>query len=188
MSAAMPTAREQRERPYTLAHRASLEAKAAPPRDLLGWFIARWRAELPERLHGAGVWRDQRRPSDPEEFSPVGGSLLGAPRVADPFRAYLEADPERELEPASITDAGVTAETRAYRFPLRAALARVAGRGPNEAPFPFMARALFRTACMDGDWDAACASLGIILPVRRAYIEAALRRLWSAYRDEPPVS
>lgn len=48
-----------------------------------------------------------------------------------------------------------------------------------------MARALFRTALRDGDWDSAAASLGIIEPVRRLYIEAALWHIWRLYQIEP---
>jgi hypothetical protein len=50
-----------------------------------------------------------------------------------------------------------------------------------------MARTLYRTAVMDGDWDAACASMGIVEPVRRVYIEEALYRLWRRFRIEPPA-
>jgi hypothetical protein len=50
-----------------------------------------------------------------------------------------------------------------------------------------MARVLFRTALRDGDWDGACASLGIIEPVRRIYIETALHRLYDRFYEEPPV-
>jgi hypothetical protein len=40
---------------------------------------------------------------------------------------------------------------------------------------------------MDGDWDAACRSMGICEPVRRFYIEEALRRLWGRFETEPPA-
>ena len=75
-----------------------------------------------------------------------------------------------------------------YRTPMRAALARLAGRGHPTEPYPFMARCLYRTALNDGDWDYACATLGIIEPVRRPYIEAALHRLYERYHEEPPVN
>jgi hypothetical protein len=54
-------------------------------------------------------------------------------------------------------------------------------------PYVFMARCLYRTALNDGDWDYACASLGIIEPVRRPYIEAALHRLYERFHEEPPT-
>jgi len=66
-------------------------------------------------------------------------------------------------------------------------LATLAGRGKDTDDYPFMARTLYRTALRDGDWDGACASMGICEPVRRVYIEEALRRLWSKYSIEPPA-
>jgi hypothetical protein len=71
---------------------------------------------------------------------------------------------------------------------MRAALARLAGRGADHEPYPFMARCLYRTALRDGDWDGACASLGIIEPVRRPYLEAALHRLYERFHEEPPTN
>jgi hypothetical protein len=50
-----------------------------------------------------------------------------------------------------------------------------------------MARVLFRTALRDGDYDGACASMGICEPVRRIYINEALRRLWTKYEIGPPA-
>lgn len=179
-------ARDRLARPYAIDHAASLRRRMAKPRDLLGWFLVGFRSEIPEHIHATGLWRDAKRRGDGEGYEPVGGSLIGTPRTADAFRAYLEGDPLDETELARLTDAGVTVADPAYRFPMRAALARLAGRGPDHDPFPFMARALFRTACMDGDWNAACRSLGIVEPVRRVYVMVALERLWDRYLDEPP--
>jgi hypothetical protein len=181
------SARDLLARPYAIENDASLRRRMAKPKDLLGWFVAGFRAEIPEQLHTAGVWRDEKRRSDPKDYAPTGGSLIGTPRVADPFRAYLEADPLDETELARLTTDGITIADQAYRFPIRAALASLAGHGPDTAPYPFMARALFRTACMDGDWNAACRSLDMIEPIRWFYISCALERLWDRYRDEPPV-
>lgn len=180
-------ARERLARPYALDHAASIRRRAAKPRDLLGWFLAGFRAEVPEQIHQSGVWADARRRGDVEGYVAGGGSLIGSPATFDPFRAYLEGEPLHETELARLTEGGTTVADPAYRFPMRAALARLAGRGPATDPYPFMARALFRTACMDGDWDAACRSLGIIEPVRRPYVLAALERLWERYDDEPPA-
>lgn len=182
-----PSPRELRARPFSVENGASLRRKAAKPKDLLGWFLAGFRAEIPEHLHAAGVWRDEKRRSDAGDYDPVGGSLIGTPRASDPFRAYLESDPLDETELARLTDAGVTVVDQAYRFPMRAALARLAGRGANHEPYPFMARMLFRTACMDGNWDEACRTLSVIEPVRRPYLMFALERLWERYLEEPPA-
>lgn len=181
----MSVARERLERPYSPENRASIRRKAIKPKDLLGWFLVGFRAEIPERLHASGVWRDYVRQD--EDRRGEGGSLLGTPRTADAFRAYLEDDPEDATEMARLTDAGVTVVDAAYRMPMRAAMQRLAGRGKATDPYPFMARALFRTASMDGDWDAACQSMGIVQPVRWPYILCALERLWDRYLDEPPA-
>lgn len=173
---------EARERPYAAAHAGSVAKRAAPPRDLLRWFLEGFREELPEQMHQHDVWRDRRKRGDPDDYQPVGGSLLGSPREAEPFRAFIESDPFA-LEIAEYEGHKDTRPN--YARPMRAALARLAGRGADQDPYPFMARALYRTALRDGDWDAACASLGIIEPVRRFYIEAALHRLWSRYTLEP---
>lgn len=172
----------ERERPYAAAHESSVRRRMAPPRDLLRWFLEGFRAELPEQMHQHDVWRDRRKPGDPEAYQPVGGSLLGSPREAEPFRAFIESEPFA-LEVAEFEGHKDTHPN--YARPMRAAMARLAGRGSDTDPYPFMARALYRTALRDGDWDGACASLGIIEPVRRFYIEAALHRLWTRYSLEP---
>lgn len=173
-----------RDRPYATAHAASLSRKASPPRDLLGWFLAGFREEMPDRIHQQDVWRDRRKPGDPDAYQPVGGSVLGAPRENEGFRQLIEDGPYvtefAEYE-------GHADQRPHYARPMRAAIARLAGRGSDQEPYPFMARALYRTALRDGDWDGACASLGIIEPVRRIYIDAALYRLWTRYAEEPPT-
>jgi hypothetical protein len=177
--------REDRERPYRAEHDRSVRDKARPPQGLnrlLAWFLAAFREEVPDRLHQPDVWRDRPKRGDLPGYRPVGGSLLGSPRDAEPFRVFIEDGPFA-LEHAEYE--GQEDRTPHYARPMRAALARLAGRGRDDEPFPFMARALYRTALRDGDWDGACASLGIIEPVRRLYIEAALHRLWSRYETEP---
>lgn len=153
----------------------------APPKDLLGWFVGEFRAEMPDQLHGPGVWREH---VTTDHRHSGGGSLLGAPRYADAFRRFIEDGPFA-LETAEYE--GQRDLNRHYAFPVRAAIAMLAGRGRARDPYPFMARALYRTALLDGDWNAACASMGITEPVRRVYIEAALGRLWERYNIEPPA-
>lgn len=174
----------ERDRPHRQAHDASVRAKAAPPRNLLAWFLEAFRAELPERIHQHDVWRDRRKPGDPDAYRPVGGSVLGSPRDAEPFRQFIEDSPFA-VELAEYE--GHDDLRPHYARPMRAALARLAGRGRDDEPYPFMARALYRTALRDGDWDGACASLGIVGPVRRFYIESALHKLWTRYSVEPPT-
>lgn len=181
-----------RDAPYQAEHAGSLARKARPPRDLLGWFMDAFRAEVPAAMHGGHVfvgtpdrpgretlWSSQSRPAEL-----VGGSVLGAPQYADTFRRFVEDGPFA-VEVAEYE--GHRDPVAHYVFPLRAAIATLAGRGPDTDPFPFMARTLFRTGLRDGDWDSACASMGIIAPVRRIYIHDALGRVWARFAIEPPA-
>lgn len=173
--------------PFHAANQASIERKLHKPKDLLGWFVGGMHSEVPERIHSRGLWHDGRQRTDPEEYEPVGGSALGTLAANGQFRALTEGDPFLETELAMLTDGGVGVGETAYRFPMRAALKRLAGRGAQTHPYPFMARTLYRVSTHDGDWDAACRSMGINPePVRWPYIVAALERLWLAYDDEPP--
>jgi hypothetical protein len=166
------------------AHQSSVRRQMARPAGfdrLLRWFLEGFRAEMPEDIHSGGVWRDAPH-HDAEGYQPVGGSLIGTPRAAEPFRQLIEDGPygTERAEYEGHLDQGTH-----YARPMRAALARLGGRGPKSDVYPFMAIALYRTALRDGDWDSACASLGIIEPVRRPYIEAALHRLYARYDIEP---
>lgn len=178
--------RYNRDTPYEVDNARSKRAKMARPKDLLAWFLTGFREELPDRLHTRGVWRDRVSEGEAKAgITPVGGSLMGSPRMSDPFRAYLEGSPKA----TQVAEYEGHKDIRShYRTPMRAALARLSGRGSNTDPYPFMARALFRTALRDGDWDTALASLGIIEPVRRPYLDAALHRLYERYHEEPPVN
>ena len=171
------------DRPYAAQHQASMGRKAVVPKNLIAWFLCEYRAETPEDIHSPGLWRD--RVSQGEErngIRPVGGSLLGSPRYEDLFRRMVEESPF-QLELASYD--GQRDRVPHYAFPIRAALARLAGKGRPYEERPFMARVLHRTALRDGDWQGACASLGIPEPVRRIYVEAALGHLWRLYQVEP---
>jgi len=181
-----------RSEPYHAEHAGSLARKALPPRDLLGWFMEAFRAELPVETEGHGVFVGQpdrpgrktlwARDSKPAEL--VGGSVLGSPNALGDFRRFIEDGPFA-TEYAEYE--GHKDQVAHYRLPLRAAIATLAGRGRDTDPYPFMARVLYRTALRDGDWDGACASMGITEPVRKVYIEVALQRLWDRYEVEPPA-
>lgn len=194
-------ARELLDRPFAPAHEASIARQLAQPKGyeaLLRWFLEGFRAEVPDALHERGVFvgRPPRHGEGLASIDPTtgsvassaadltGGSLIGSPRVADSFRSLLEDSPFA-TEVAEYE--GHRSPFGHYRRPMRAALAELAGRGADEEPYPFMARTLYRTAVMDGDWDAACASMGIIEPVRQVYVSEALYRLWRRYRIEPPA-
>lgn len=170
--------------PYAAEASARKARLMAPPKDLLGWFIKAYREEMPERMHAAGLWRDTVNAGERRnDIKPVGGSLIGTPRADEGFRRLLEESP-------FITEVaeyeGHKDTSNHYAFPMRAALARLAGREPVTGQHGFMAAALITTARLDGDWDRALSSLGVNPPaVRRVYIELALRKLYDRYEPEP---
>lgn len=182
----MRTHGRQRGLPYAADHARSIAGRARPPRDLLAWLLRSFREELPEELHAGGLWRDRVSADERRVgIEPVGGSLIGTPRTAELFRRYIEESPFT-TEVAEYD--GHKDQANHYAFPLRAALARLAGRGRDDEPYPFMARALHLTAIWGGDWDGALAALGVNPPaVRRPYLERALHQLWDRYEVEPVI-
>lgn len=180
--------------PYVNDHARSKRQKMARPKDLVQWFLVGFREEMPDDIHSHQVWRDY---VPDQHLSSGGGSLLGTPRWSDPFRRFIEDDPfgveASEYE-------GHKSLGNHYRTPMRAALARLAGRGTTE-PSYFLSRLLWATACNDGDWNAAASHLvaykrvaGAVVvdedaskAMRRTVIEAALHRLYDRYHEEPPV-
>ncbi len=179
--------------PYASDHARSLSAKAAKPKNLLAWFLDGYRAEMPTEIHSGPVWVGR-----PEQKGiavrhgegyvgakeTAGGSLLGAPGYEAAFRSFLE-DAETVTEIPEYE--GHKQRDEAYRFPMRAAIYRLAGRGNWSDPYPFMACFLHRTACRDGDFLAAGRSMGIAEPVIEFYLESALNKLWQRYEVEPPA-
>ena len=164
---------------HAAEHEASLRRamdSGRPPRGLVHlvrWYALGWDAEMPDELHGSGVWigRQQVNPDGtprwPRELT--GGSALGSPNFADGFRRLLENSPY-ETDPDGY-----------YLRPMRAAIARLAGRsdGTNSS---FMARYLFAVACADFDWAGVSSRIGIPPQVAPIYTQTALERLWVRYR------
>lgn len=177
---------------YQPEHNASVARRMKQPHNLLGWFLEAFREEMPDATEGHDVFvgqpdkpgRETLWARDTKVAELSGGSLLGSPRQVDAFRRFIEDGPFQK-ERAEYE--GHADPVLHYKFPLRAALAELAGRGRDTDPYPFMARTLYRTALRDGDWDGACASMGICEPVRWVYIQVALERLWNRYRIEPPA-
>lgn len=176
-----PAARLSLEQPHLADHARSVAvvaSKAAPRglHQLLTWFLREWANEVPSRIHKGEVWRDYVGLT--EDRTGQGGSLLGTPQYAEAFRRYIEGSPF-ETDPDN-----------RYARPIHAAIARICGRqgheGPTSklAPYPFMARFLFRLA-MTGDLAQAGTSMGIPVQVQPVYAEQALYRLWRGYAVGP---
>lgn len=198
--------RELLARPYAGEHGESLRRRMAPPRGLGGllvWYLEGFRAEMPEAIHVAGVWRSRMAPLDrngtPVEQIPgehLGGSLLGSPRLADPFRSFVEGSPFA-TEASELEGHQSREGDEHYRTPMRAAIARLNGRhfcSPLERRSrdhscpegSIFARLVFRIAARDGDWESA--GLEFVQPALvRFVVQEALFRLWRAYDDVPPA-
>lgn len=141
----MPRRHDRRayiDRPFLDDHLASERDRRAEPRGFGGylrWFLEGFWAETPERVHVAGVWfgrpaRVDAKTGEPVERIPVelvGGSQLGAPRQAEPFRQLIENSPRQVAGDA--TD-------EHYVRPVRAALERLHSRTDGDGPLPVPGR------------------------------------------------
>lgn len=203
----MPRRHDRRayiDRPFLDDHLASERDRRNEPRGFGGylrWFLEGFWAETPERVHVAGVWFGRPARVDvsgkPVEDIPtelVGGSQLGAPKQAEPFRQLIENSPRQV--------AGDAAEEH-YIRPMRAALARLASRDGER---PLMARFLYQVAYAQGDWESVAERWFprhqdghppvrdggdriecVCWAPRRAFAEKALELLFRCYRSEPPT-
>lgn len=180
-----PDRRAYRDAPYIDDKVASEARRQAAPRGfagLLRWFLEGFWAETPERVHVEGVWFGRPPRLDaagqaveeiPSEL--VGGSQLGAPKQAEPFRQLIENSPRQT------SDDGADEH---YVRPMRAALSQLARRDDG----PLMARFLAQVAYAQGDWPSVAARWFPAYPiVHRPFTEHALRRLYGSYRGDPPV-
>lgn len=195
--------RVRRDQPYLDQHLARSAELARRPRsfgELLNWFLEGFRAETPEAMHVDGVWASRRRldanarPADGDValYEPQtgrvladgsalsGGSQLGSPRQAEPFRQLIENSPRQW------TDEGGTVDPYFVR-PMRAALARMAGNDSG-GESAFMARFLLQVAFAGGDWQGVADRWELASYARVAYVETALRRLNRCWRPDPSVA
>ena len=155
---------------YRADNYRSMERAFAQPkglRELLAWFLHEWALEVPDTVHVPGVWRDYVRWD--EDRTSVGGSALGAPPLADPFRRYTENSPS-EVDADGF-----------YMRPVHKAIATLGGRrdGTKER---WMARFLFRLGLAHGDLDTVGAESGLHPHAVSVYAESALYRLWQVWR------
>jgi len=209
-----PDRRAYRDAPFLDELAESERRRREEPRGfagLLRWFLEGFWAETPEAVHATGAWfgRPARvdatgqpvedlasyEPPATPDADPVvishagdltGGSQLGAPRQAEPFRQLLENSPRQT--------AGDGADEH-YVRPMRAALIRLNGREEGA----LTARFLLQVAYAQGDWEAVAArwfplhefhqdeSPCRCFLVRRPFAEHALHRLFQVHRLEPPA-
>ncbi len=179
-----PYADEARERKVRTMQRA-----AHAPRGLAGlvrWYATAWDLEAPDKDWTGGVWSapqqydrhgpakgwatSQGDPLFPSEL--VGGSLLGAPRMVDAFRRYIENSPHE------------TDRDGYYLRPLHCALARMEHGSGERIPMPMTARELFRFAWGGFDCDAFKASFWASEQAL-LYLEKAIEVVWTLYHDAP---
>ena len=170
-----------RQEPHAAQHERSISIRAqrgVMPRNLpalLAWYRAEWSSEIPARLHHRGVEWDGPGAIVREDFTVEqdrgGGSLIGTPRLAGEWRAYLFGSPKRVDEDGS------------YILPIHAALALMAGRNVR-SPSSFMARFLLALALADFDWRRVCLAWHIREEVGWCYTEVALARLWVIHADQ----
>jgi len=157
--------------PYRAETYRSMERAFVQPkglRDLLAWFLHEWALEVPDTVHTPGVWRDYVRWD--EDRKAVGGSLIGAPPLAEPFRRYIE-NSARELD-----DNGY------YVRPMHRAIAELAGRR-EDTEGAFRAQVLLYLAWSHGAIDKVAAPLRIHPLTAHTVAEDALARLWRAWRS-----
>lgn len=180
--------RIRRDQPYLGEHLASEADRRRPPRafgELLTWFLEGFWAETPERMHTRGVWSTTRRldaqarPTEDVKAAEQGGSVLGSPRFAEPFRQLIENSDRQWTDERGTVDPY-------YVRPMRAAIARMAR--PDGSDSAFMAHFLLQVAYAGGDWQSVADRWDLQVHVRRAYIETALRRLRSCWRADPPLA
>ncbi len=178
--------RDALERPYSGAHSASVARQAErgrTPRTLgeyLRWFADGWHAEMPTEMHGLGVFVGGPDPhlaakrSTSKEL--IGGSLLGSPKVREPFRRLLENSPF-ETEFASY-DGNVQPDPH-YVRPMHAAIARLSQR------MPLGARWLSALAFCDFDWPSLVTRRGWSLEEGELYLVALCYQLWREFDLQP---
>lgn len=136
---------------------------------MLGWFEAEWHDQAPDRLHKREVWHDYVTVKDETGAygKQGGGSRLGAHAWTDSTRRILESP--RSADPDEY-----------YLHPLAAALAAIERRDE------FMAKFLRAIALAGFQVSPIGLRLGYEESVVMVYADAALERLWSAYRAETP--
>ena len=167
---------------------------------LAAWAVDRYRDDLPDALHARGTWTGPQqygqeevvkvdgpehveyravrgapgKPRWPSEL--VGGSHLGAPRLDDAFRRYLEDSP---YQVGYAEYDNMTQRDPHYVRPFAANLARLRGSHPLLAR-----RVFFLVACCGGDTGFQFG------PAAREEQEIlyreGLRLLYDGWRSDPP--
>lgn len=164
-------ARELREHPYRADHQRAIQRRMFQPKglhQLMAWFVKAWRDEIPESIHGGGIEPD---------------SELGAPRLTNDFRTYIEgkhgrvthafSDGRPEVGETYVTPVLWTLRwLERNRHPLIAAVLRSLGRS-------------------GGDYRGLTIKCehGVTMSLPPEYCEAiardALNLAWEHYREAP---
>jgi hypothetical protein len=175
--------RDELLRPYARDHAESIARVAdrgKEPRSLgeyLVWFERLWWAEMPDELHAAGVWRDRVSGREAQDgITAVGGSLLGSPNLADPFRRLMENSPF-ETEEAEYE--GKRSLDRHYVRPMHAAIAAMGTR------WPLAARWMASLAACAFDWQGLATRRGWTHEEAELYLEKCCHILWSRFAEAP---
>lgn len=176
----------------------------------LRWFLDHQDVGAPTRLHRRGVWADPRDGA---------GSVLGAPALDSAFTRWLEAGEwARTVEAIEVTcyhvgraegtlcgvcsvrdEEGIPvietslrqSERELYRWPMRAAIARL-HRAVVRPGRPRLSSTLLAIAHSGGDLAAAQATLSRRCPalgneaVAMAHFAFALGRIRSTWREDAP--
>lgn len=154
--------------------------KGRQPRTLpeyIRWFAEVWNAETPEEIHAGGVWRDRVSGAEADRgLEPVGGSALGAPRLAEPFRRLIE-NSAFETE-ADLLD-GHQLRQRHYARPARAALEHVGRR------YPLASRWIAAIAAAAFDWRSVATQRGWTEEEAHDYLLTVFDRVWREFEVVP---
>jgi hypothetical protein len=136
---------------------------------------------VPDARRGEPVAEGYQGPAYDQVPDSVGGSRLGTPTFADPFRTYIEESPF-QLQYAE--RGGQEDMTPHYARPMQAALATIAGHDERSLYYQ-RAIFLYRLAWSGFQYRVVCAYLGLPEWTWEWVTEQALRLLWNRYQVAP---
>src|SRR5262245_54646336 len=133
---------------------------------------------MPTPIHRPEVYVGRPGEEIPPELA--GGSLLGSPAYAEPFRRLLEDEHPDRTQPDWTFDGRDSATERHLVTPLRSAMRRC---GRHFEGF------LVEVARGGGDWMGPAIRRGCANEhIAKVYAETAFTKLWEQYRPEKPAN